>query len=366
MEPENPITPKVRLIDSPIPAPGELVPVAEGIFWLRMPLPLALDHINLYLVEEADGWTLIDTGMNLPDTVTLWEEIFARYFAEKPLKQIVVTHLHPDHIGLAGYLEERWRCPLYMSQAEYFAARSYTAADARRWRAEQYYRECGLGEDFVATIGKRMGFRDIVSTLPGSFRQLRDGDLFPLAGSRWQVILGSGHSPAHVCLYSPERKLLLAGDQILSSISPNVSVMASEPEASPLPYWFASLERLRSLASDTLVLPAHGKPFTGIHTRVDELLHHHQERLAKLLGACVEWKSPLALMKPLFGREIPQFELSLAIGECKAHLHYLRDQGLLSCELKNGVEHYLAATSITPQEFLLRCPPVPARSFQTE
>lgn len=346
------MTDQVKMIADEVPAPGEIKQIVAGIYWLRMPLPLVLDHINLYLIEDPDGWTLIDTGMNLPDTIKLWESIFEKYFSEKPIKQIIVTHMHPDHVGLAGWLSEYWHCPLLMSQVEYFAVRSYLSKEARRWRAEQYFRECGLDEEFIGGIHKQMGFRDIVSTMPGSYQQLRDNQLLEIGGDSWQVIIGGGHSLAHVSLYCAKRKLLLAGDQILPSITPNVSVMATEPEASPLHAWYASLTRLKTLDKDTLVLPAHKKPFTGLHQRVDELIAHHESQLKVILLECQTWKQPLALMLPLFGREIGSFEMALAMGECKAHLHLLLDRNLIVRELRDGVEHYLSKVQLSPNEVI--------------
>ncbi len=344
------MTGQISLIDDEIPEAGEIKQVVEGIYWLRMPLPLALDHINLYLIEDPDGWTLIDTGMNLPDTIKLWEVIFDKYFSEKPLKQIVVTHMHPDHVGLAGWLSEYWLCPILMSQVEYFAVRSYVASEARRWRAEQYFRECGLDEEFITNLHKRSFFRDIVSKMPGSYIQLRDKQVVEIGGDSWQVVIGGGHSFAHVSLYCAQRKLLLAGDQILPSITPNVSVMATEPEASPLHAWYESLERLKTLDKDTLVMPAHKKPFTGLHQRADELIDHHESQLQVILSECQTWTKPMDLMKPLFGREIGSFEMALAMGECKAHLHMLLDRDLILRELRDGVEHYQSKVQVSPDD----------------
>lgn len=340
------IYPEVQLVAAEPPAPGTLQQVADKVWWLRMPLPLALDHINLYLIDEGDSWTLVDTGMYTDDTQKHWETLFASHFANKPLKQVIVTHMHPDHVGLAGWLCERWRCPMYMTQVEYFAVRAYTGNNPVTWQTEGYYRQCGLGDDYVEFMHKRQPFGKIVYTMPGSFVQLHDGQVLTLGGSEWCVIVGGGHSFAHASLYNAKDKLLLAGDQLLPGITSNVGVTATEPDASPLHDWYGSLRRLETLAPDTLVLPAHKKPFTGLHRRAQDIIAHHEHQLLVVLKECQTWKAPIDLLKPLFGREIGFYEMSLAIGECKAHLHMLLDRKLVSMEIQEGIERYQALVAV--------------------
>ncbi len=331
---------KVLQIEEEPPQPGEIKVVAEGIYWLRMPLPLALNHINLYLIDEGDSWTLVDTGMNTDETRSCWETLFSQYFTNKPLKQVIVTHMHPDHVGLAGWLCERWRCPMYMTQIEYFAVRAYTANNPVTWQTEGYYRQCGLSDDYVEFMHKRQAFGKLVWQMPGSYVQLFDGQELTLGGSSWRIVVGGGHSFAHASLYNAEKKLLLAGDQVLPRISSNVGVTATEPNASPLHDWYRSLERLETLDAQTLVLPAHNKPFHGLHQRAREIIEHHERQLLVVLHECQTWKMPMDLLKPLFGRDIGFFEMSLAVGECKAHLHMLLDRDVIDKKIDNGVEYY--------------------------
>ncbi|CAA0121923.1 Hydroxyacylglutathione hydrolase [BD1-7 clade bacterium] len=331
---------QVEMIETQEPNAGELVEVAGGIFWLRMPLPMALNHINLYMIDEGDSWTVIDTGINLPDTKDAWEQIFATYCQDKPIGRVLVTHLHPDHVGLAGWLCDRWRCPLLMSQAEYFAIRGYTGTNRMHWQAESFYRRAGLGDDFIDFMQDRVGMKGIVSTVPGAYRRLKEGDSLTMGGRQWQIITGAGHSLEHVCLYNSDENLLIAGDQVLPRISPNVSVLATEPEASPLHNWYASLRALLVLPEDTFVLPAHNKPFYGLHKRCHELIDHHERQLVVLLSECVMPKKAIELMKPLFGREIGFSEMGLALGEAMAHLHMLMDREQLERIEREGIDYY--------------------------
>jgi len=333
---------ELTLIEADPPANAELLEVVSGIYWLRMPLPLALNHINLYLLDEGDGWTLIDTGMQTNETKLLWQQLFDRYFVDKPLKQIVVTHMHPDHVGLAGWLSEKWRCPIYMTQVEYFAVRAYTANTPVSWQSESFYRHCGLADDYIEFMHKRQGFSQLVSPMPGAYKQLYDGQSITLGNREWTVIVGSGHSFAHACLYNEKEGLLLAGDQIIARISSNVGVTATEPDASPLHDWYASLDRLTFLRSDTLVMPAHNKPFYGLHVRAKEIIQHHEYQLNVVLDCCQTAKKVVDLLKPLFGREIGFFEMSLAIGEAKAHLHMLIDRQQIQITTLDGVDTYLS------------------------
>jgi glyoxylase-like metal-dependent hydrolase (beta-lactamase superfamily II) len=348
-----------QIADEP-PEQGELLQVAEGIYWLRMPLPLALNHINLYLIDEGDSWSLLDTGMNTQATKDCWQMLFDKYFVDKPLKQVVVTHMHPDHVGLAGWLCERWRCPMYMTQVEYFAVRAYTANTPVTWQSERFCRQAGLSEDYIEFMHNRQPFGNLVSPMPGAYVQLLEDQEIILGGDSWQVIIGGGHSFAHACLYNAGKKLLLAGDQVLPRISSNVGVTATEPNASPLHDWYASLRRLKKLDENTLVLPAHNKPFTGLHQRADEIIEHHEKQLLLVLKECQTWKKPVELLKPMFGRDIGNYEMSLAVGECKAHLHMLLDRKQIELKMDNGVEYYQSLVRVND----VVVPELPRESFQ--
>ena len=332
----------VRQIEQQPPALGEVLEVAPNIFWLRIPLPMKLDHINLYLLDEGDSWALIDTGMNTQDARDTWEILFTNVLGDKPIGRVIVTHMHPDHVGLAGWICERFRCPMYMTALEYYAVRAYCGSSTMDWNLEQFVRRAGLGNDYIDYMRERMGFSDIVSQMPGSYIRLNHDDELTIAGRQWRVIVGAGHSIAHACLYCEDEALLLAGDQLLPAISPNVSVLPTEPQSSPLHPWFDSLNALHVLKAETLVMPAHNKPFTGVHQRAQEIIKHHEGQLSYLLSLCQSPQKPADLLQSLFGREIHFREMSLAIGECKAHLHMLMDRKLMCCELIDGVEYYTA------------------------
>lgn len=309
------------------PAQGEMLPVADGIHWLRMPLPMALDHINLYALEDEAGWWILDTGMGLPQTREAWETLFDGPMGGRPVAGVIVTHMHPDHLGQAGWLCDKWRVPLYMSFGEYYNGRSFTkmTVDDLNWTTERYFVRAGLGEDFVAQMRERFrGFGAIVEPVPGAFQRLSEGDTLHIGGREWRVMIGRGHSPEHVCLYNERDDILFSGDQIIPRITSNISVMPSEPEANPLEEWFDSLERFRrDLPASTLVLPSHNTPFKGVHQRLEYLIDHHRDHLEALEEACLEPQRALDMLPVLFAREIDATQMNMAVGEAIAHLNYL-------------------------------------------
>ncbi len=310
-----------------VPAIGELLSVAEGIYWLRMPLPMALDHINLYVLEDDGGWWIVDTGMKWEGIREAWQTLFDGPMQGKPVLGVIVTHMHPDHIGQAGWLCDHWRVPLYTSFGEYYNARAFSSMtpDDVSWTTEQHFLRAGLDEDYLEKMRANFrGFGGVVERLPGAFRRLREGDSLTIGRREWRVMIGSGHSPEHVCLFSERDRIMLSGDQIIPRITSNVSVMPSEPEANPLRDWFESLQRfLQDLPADTLVLPAHNTPFRGVKQRLQYLIDHHHDHLEAVEEACVEPKTARDMLPVLFAREIGMSQISLALGEAIAHLNYL-------------------------------------------
>lgn len=312
------------------PAQAEPLLVAPGIFWLRMPLPFRLDHINLWLIDEGDGYTLVDTGIANDATRAVWESVFAGPLRTKPLKRIVCTHCHPDHMGLAGWLGPRFGIPLHASQSDWAFCRMLAREGGDDFLdcQERFYRRAGFGpEDLALVRGRGNTYGTRVVLPPPSFSRLLDGQTFRMGGSDWQPISGRGHSPEHMCLYSAERKVLISGDQILPKISPVVGVWPQEPDANPLDLFIASLERFRGLPEDTLVLPSHGLPFTGLESRLDQLAHHHDARLDDTRRGCVEWAPARQILDTLFPRPLDNIEVFFAAGETVAHLHYLMGLG---------------------------------------
>ncbi len=324
-----------RYLFDDAPAHGTTLVVAPGVRWLQMPLPMSLDHINLYLLEDDDGWWVVDTGISVGPTQELWQKIFDNELAGKPVKAVICTHLHPDHIGMAGWICEKWRVPLYMTRSEYFCGLSFSRMEKRHysWTSEQHYRRAGFKPDAIEKMRSHYGgFGSVISPMPTGYNRLRDGDSMLINGNRWRVVVGSGHSPEHACLFSESLNILISGDQVIPKITSNVSVMASEPEANPLKDWFASHEHfLNILPADVLVLPAHNAPFHGLHERLRFLIDHHEEHLLALEQACAEKNgTAVELLPVLFKRKLDGDQLGLAVGECIAHLNYLYQRGQLS------------------------------------
>jgi glyoxylase-like metal-dependent hydrolase (beta-lactamase superfamily II) len=266
-----------------VPEAGELIEVAPGIGWARLPVPGSLNHINVWTVEDGEGAALVDTGLNIPQAREGWEALFAGPLAGRPVTRIICTHMHPDHVGLAGWLCERFGAPLWMTRGEWLYARmlALDTRDSPPPEAERYRRASGWSEERIAAGAKKPWnfFASAVSPIPVSFVRIEDGDRIAIGGREWRVVTGTGHSPEHACLVCEEAGVMIAGDQVLPRITSNVSLPLSEPDSDPLGAWLASIDKLRSLPGDLLVLPAHGEPFTGLHTRLDALAKGHRGRL---------------------------------------------------------------------------------------
>lgn len=328
-----------------VPAPGQLREIAPGVQWLRMPLPMALDHINLYLLEDTDGWWIIDTGIAIGPTEELWEEIFANRLDGKPVKAVVSTHYHPDHTGMAGWLCERWQVPFYMTQAEYLSGLAFSRMQPEHfnWTSAQHLQHSGFNPEQIELARDRFsGFGDYIKPMPMAYRRLVDGTSLSINGHRWRVVVGNGHSPEHACLYCETLNILISGDQVIPKITSNVSVMGGEPEANPLKDWLKSHERfLEVLPPDALVLPAHNAPFRGLHERLRYLIEHHEDHLLALEEACLEGApTAVELLPVLFKRPLDGHQIGMALGECVAHLNFLYQRGQLQRTL-NGQGHYV-------------------------
>ena len=314
------------------PEHGTALEVAPGVHWLRMPLPFALDHINLWLLRDNDGWTVVDTGIARPDVQAHWERIFAEVLEGRPVRRLIVTHYHPDHVGLASWLTERWGVALWMSQAEFLTAhlvRSDLGAGDRTALARFFGRH-GLDEERVAAFTARGNtYSRGVPALPVSYRRIAAGDTIAIDGRSWQVLVSEGHAPEHVSLHCPELGVLIAGDQVLPRISPHIGVYPGEPEAGPLTQYLDSFAKFAHLPADVLVLPAHGDPFIGLHARIDMLRRHHQVRLDALIEALHRPHTVTETLPLLFRRDISD-HMTLATGEALAHLHHLMRQGRIT------------------------------------
>lgn len=317
-----------------LPAGGEMFAVAPGIQWLRMPLPFALDHINLWLLADGEDWCAIDCGVDTAPTRAAWEQIFATPTAPR-LRRVLATHCHPDHVGLATWLCARFACPLWMSCSEYLLARlmSANSPGTENQSAIAHFSRHGMS----AELGQQMQARknhypSLVPSVPSTYTRLSDGQEIQIGNNHWCVISGAGHAPEHVSLYSEKLGILISGDMILPRISTNVSVFALEPEANPLQLYLESLQKFDKLPADTLVLPSHGKPFRGLHTRLAQLREHHRLRLAEVEQACVNAKSAADIVPIMFQRALDVHQLGFAMGEALAHLHKLWYDGVLARE----------------------------------
>lgn len=327
-------------------APGTTLEVAPGIIWVRMPLPFQLNHINLWLLDDGDGWTIVDTGVANDETRDLWQHLFETALAGKPVTRLICTHFHPDHMGLAGWMTERWGIEMWTTQGEWAVGRllSIDQSEAFLNGQVEFYRRCGLGDEPLRVVRQRGNhYADRVVPIPVSFRRIRDGEALTIGGRNWQVITGTGHAVEHAALYCAEAGILISGDQVLPRISPVVAVWPSDPTADPLDEFLTSLNRFRPLPEDLLVLPSHGLPFFGLHARVDELAHHHDQRLDKTLAICAESVTAADVLRRLFTRELDPHQLLFAIGESLAHVHFLMAHGRVTRETRaDGVWLYRA------------------------
>ena len=329
---------------------GETIEVLPGLHWVRMPLPFSLKWINLWLIDDGEpGWTIVDTGMPLPDTKEAWRKIFDEHLGGRPVWRIIVTHMHPDHVGNAGWLSRKFPgAELWMSQLEYITCRMLIADTGREapQAGIDFYQAAGWSQEQIANYRKRFGgFGRGVSQMPDSYRRLSDGETVRLAGHDWQVIMGNGHSPEHSCLFSPALNVVISGDQLLPKISSNVSVHPTEPLANPLESWIASCEKLKdALPDDVLVLPAHNEPFRGAHKRLQHLIDGHETALTRLHKRLTEAPRRVVDVFPaVFGRAIGDDLVSMATGEALAHLRCLIDRGEASVHRDaDGVDWYSA------------------------
>ena len=326
------------------PEPGTVIELAEGIGWTRNPVPGTLNHINLWLLEDEGGLTLVDTGLDIPPAREAWEALFAGPIAGRTVNRVIVTHFHPDHLGLAGWLSQRFGVRLWMTRGEWLFARMLTSdvRDAPPAEAIAYWRAAGWEEARIAAEAEKGWgrFASVVSRVPVAFVRIQEGDVLRIGARDWRVVVGSGHSPEHACLVDEAGKLMIAGDQVLPRITSNVSLPLSEPESDPLGEWLASIARLRTLPDDLLVLPSHGEPFTGLHARLDYLAEGHRGRLDALCDSLDEPRRAVDCFGILFGRAIGDGSYGLATGEALAHLRRLEVEGRAVREVRDGVNYY--------------------------
>ena len=325
------------------PAPGVAVRLAPGVEWLCMPLPFALNHINLWLLADGDGYAAIDTGFAQDPIKEAWKSALS----ERRLTRVIVTHCHPDHLGLAAWLEHETGAGLWIAQGEYLAAQMMLEqiAGYRISAMVEFFRAHGLDQARIDGLVQRgNGYKRGVPEIPATYQRLFHDQRLRIGDHEWRTIVGYGHAPEHMSLYCAELGVLISGDMLLPRISTNISVMASTPCADPLGLFLASIDSFRALPEDTLVLPSHGRPFRGLHARVDQLHAHHAQRCELLLATCRGTpKSAAELIPVLFDREIPDpHQTMFAMGESIAHLNYLEHQGSMKRITENGSIRYVS------------------------
>jgi glyoxylase-like metal-dependent hydrolase (beta-lactamase superfamily II) len=330
------------------PAPGSTLEVAPGVHWLRMALPFALDHINLWLLEDGDAWLLIDTGLGNEPTRALWDRIFQEKLGARPVNRVLVTHYHPDHAGNAAWLCARTGAELWMTRGEYLTvhAARHGAAGYSPEAQQGLFRANGLDEARTNALLARGGlYKKLVPDFPFSHRRLFEGERIVIGGREWKVIVGYGHAPEHASLHCEALNLLISGDMLLPRISTNVAVRPVDPRSNPLRLFLESIRRYRELPQDVFVLPSHGLPFRGAHARIAQLEAHHAERLAELAAACAASpRSAEQVLEVLFRRKLDTGQIFFAMGEAIAHLHYLQYEGKLARQVgADGVARFAPA-----------------------
>ncbi|MBL8519138.1 MAG: MBL fold metallo-hydrolase [Betaproteobacteria bacterium] len=334
--------------------------VATGIHWLRMPLPFKPDHINLWLLQDDDedgpGWTIVDTGYAVDQTRTLWEQLLAGPMANGRVKRIIVTHFHPDHVGCARWLSEKTGAMVWMTTGEYLSAHAAHADVGGFDRANtgRLFMRHGLGKVLSAPPAPTSDPRAAAPTgerrdppVPACYRRLMDGEQLSIGAHRWRVITAFGHAPEHATLACEDAAVLIAGDQILPTITPNISVWGNQPESNPLGQYLGSLSRFEPLAENTLVLPSHGRVFLGLHERLAALRTHHEDKLEALLAELGEPRCAADILPVLFKRPLGEFERILAMGEAIAHLHWLMYAG--SASRQTGEDGLITFQALRPR-----------------
>ncbi|MEI4232474.1 MBL fold metallo-hydrolase [Roseovarius sp. D22-M7] len=314
------------------PDPGTATEVSPGVLWLRLPLPMMLDHVNVYALDDGDSWTLIDTGIHSKRSVALWQDILAGPLQARPIARVIATHHHPDHVGMAGWIMDRFGAGLWASRTSWLMARMLIldVEDRPTPQAVAFWRAGGMDKDILAERQRErpFNFADVCAPLPVGYRRMQEGEVIRAGGRDWDVRMGGGHAAEHVTLWSRDDDLVIAGDQILPGISPNIGVYPTEPEADPLADWLAACDRLARHAHDGhLVLPGHKLPFTGLPLRIAQLAENHVSALDRLRGFLARPRTAADCFPLLFRRRVDRGSYGLALVEAVAHLNHLHHAG---------------------------------------
>ena len=314
------------------PEPGEAIEIAEGVLWMRLPLPMKLDHVNVFALDDGEGWTVVDTGFSSNKTRAIWESLLSGPLGGKPVTRVLVTHHHPDHIGLAGWLRSDHGAEVVTTRTAWLFGRMLQLDEQPLPVAETlaFWTDCGMDPGLMArrAAERPFNFADIVAPLPLGFTRITEGDRIRIGGRDWAVRMGNGHAPEHATLWADDGDLVLGGDQLLPSISPNLGVYATEPEADPVADWLEACARLGPHATEgQLVLPGHKLPFTGLPLRMRQLAENHEGALDRLRSHLAEPRAAAECFAPIFKREIGEGEYGLALVEAMAHCLHLWHRG---------------------------------------
>lgn len=341
----------IEYVSDDHPEPGTAREILPGVHWLRMPLPFKLDHINLWLLEDGDGWTLIDSGFNADESRAHWENLFTGYLGGRPVKRLICTHYHPDHMGLAGWMIERLGIEMWCTKGEFDTLVRIANAVGKKGGDfdPEFYRRAGCDQTILDTVFRRVdNFGKRFMPLPPAYRRIEDGDEIEIGDRTWRVIVGRGHSPELAALYCADLSVLISGDQILPRITPNVGVHSGDASANPLGDFMASFDKYRALPEDTLVLPSHIRPFKGLHRRLAEFQEHHEDRLEVALAACdTVPMTAFEMLSKIFNGKYDAHQTFLALGETLAHLHLLEAQGRVARSTNGeGIESFVATPGV--------------------
>ena len=322
------------------------VVIDEGILWFRLPLPMALDHVNVFAFEEENGWTIIDTGFHTKKGVEIWRQIILNHFQSKPITRIIITHYHPDHIGMAGWFKSEFNSEILTTRISWLFARMLVL-DVQEYHSQEsisYFQKAGLINEALEEKKKTrpFNFADVVHQIPPGFTRISEGDLIPIGKRNWRVKIGNGHAPSHATFWSEDGSMCIGGDQFLPEITPNIGVYASEPDANPLKDWLDSCHKFYECTNnETLILTGHKAPFMGVKERLEELIKHHSDCLTNLVSILDQPKTAIDCFEILFGRRIPEREFGLATAEAYAHLNYLwHEEKIIRKIDKNGAYNW--------------------------